>query len=301
MLPAPATSLYGRRNNSYPDPFSNFSFNRAFLLSRSRLTNLGVITLGATLLVSLLFNFNSFLTHSNLPLKEDGDLLVREAARMPHSIVDTVARDPDLTALTHLVIVAGHAVWTGCTPDGREDEANWMLEERQKGGGNVQAFFKHIETGARILHGDENSLLVFSGGQTRPKSLMTEAQSYHQLAVAAHLLESPGESKNSRVAKRAVSENFALDSFQNLLFSLARFREATGAYPKNITIIGFGMKRRRFEELHKVAIRWPQERFSYVGIDVDGDTSYAYAGEFQYGYTPYSNDLYGCHGELLEK
>lgn len=35
----------------------------------------------------------------------------------------------------------------------------------------------------------------------------------------------------------------------------------------------------RFEELHRHVIRWPAERFNYVGIDDEGDTTEHYAGE----------------------
>lgn len=85
---------------------------------------------------------------------------------------------------------------------------------------------------------------------------------------------------------RMTTENFALDSYQNLLFSIARFREYTGSYPERITVVGYGMKKSRFEELHAKAVRWPvknfvrgQKRFHYVGIDDAGDTKPEYEGE----------------------
>jgi len=106
---------------------------------------------------------------------------------------------------------------------------------------------------------------------------MTEAQSYHRLAVTAGFLDTNNSA--NPLLPRVVDENFALDSYQNLIFSIARFREVTGFYPLHITVVGFGMKRQRFEELHRAAIRWPKSRFSYVGIDVKGDTSAAYKGE----------------------
>lgn len=124
------------------------------------------------------------------------------------------------------------------------------------------------------------STYSYSRGQTRPTSLITEAQSYHQLATSARLLNSELNHQSTLPPiLRTTSENFALDSFQNLLFSIARFHEVTGSYPTNITVVGFGMKKPRFQELHRKAIRWPEERFEYVGIDVEGDTSLAYAGE----------------------
>lgn len=38
------------------------------------------------------------------------------------------------------------------------------------------------------------------------------------------------------VRSRALTEEHARDSFENLLFSVCRFRELTGSYPKNITV-----------------------------------------------------------------
>jgi len=92
-----------------------------------------------------------------------------------------------------------------------------------------------------------------------------------------------------------------LDSFQNLLFSIARFHEHTGSYPQKITVVGYEMKRARFVELHRTAIRWPESRFNYIGIDMDGDNSQARQGERQNGYLPYLSDLYGCHTYLANK
>ena len=78
---------------------------------------------------------------------------------------------------------------------------------------------------------------------------------------------------------RATTENYALDSYQNLVFSVARFHEYTGRWPSRITVVGYEMKRRRFTELHRAALRWPVEKFDYVGIDAEGDTDAAQQGE----------------------
>lgn len=66
---------------------------------------------------------------------------------------------------------------------------------------------------------------------------------------------------------RATTETFALDSYQNVLFSIARFHEVTGKYPSQITVVGYEMKRRRFEELHRAAIRFPAALFKYIGLE----------------------------------
>jgi hypothetical protein len=62
-----------------------------------------------------------------------------------------------------------------------------------------------------------------------------------------------------------------LDSFQNLLFSIARFHEYTGYYPVEITVVGYEFKRRRFVDLHRAALRWQILRFHYIGIDPDDE------------------------------
>ena len=66
---------------------------------------------------------------------------------------------------------------------------------------------------------------------------------------------------------RATTENYAMDSYQNLLFSIARFWEYTGQFPDKITVVGYDFKRPRYEELHRTALRWPKYRFDYIGVD----------------------------------
>ena len=122
---------------------------------------------------------------------------------------------------------------------------------------------------AEIAVADPSAVLIFSGGVTRPNSpAQSEAQSYLRLALDSGLLMNR--------THIAFAEDYALDSFQNLLFSLARFHEVvSGPYrwPEKITVIGFEMKRRRFEELHRKAIRWPSSNFHYIGVDVVDETA----------------------------
>lgn len=93
-----------------------------------------------------------------------------------------------------------------------------------------------------------------------------------RLALAGGLIPSlPSPGSRSRSVLRATTEDYALDSFQNLLYSIARFHEYTGRYPSRITVVGYEFKRRRFTELHRAALRWPRERFDYIGIDAEGE------------------------------
>ncbi|KAL4244421.1 hypothetical protein ABKN59_010186 [Abortiporus biennis] len=258
------------------------------LKSRARITNLGFLLLSSFAALSFLFNLSYYLSS---PHNE------RTLLHHPHSILATIDRDRTLLGLNHLIIVPGHAIWKGSNPDKRLDDDEWILEPYQRGGGRVAAFVKHIETGADLAMSDDKSLLVFSGGQTRRTSTLTEGESYLNLALSAGFL--PNKTTTSL---RATTEEHALDSYQNLLFSIARFHEYTGNYPTKITIVGYEMKRRRFTELHRAAIRWPRQKFHYVGIDAEGEELVlASEGEKQNGYLPYSKDIYGCHEFLQSK
>lgn len=188
---------------------------------------------------------------------------------------------------------------------------------------------------------DRSSLLVFSGGQTRSQAWTTEGESYLRLALelgqelpyfsvqgddeqisreafqpltAAGALPtgaplasgSEGVDRSLDLSRlRVTTENFALDSFENLLFSIARFYEYTGAYPLKITVVGYEFKRKRFLELHAPALRWPTSRFlpggtrqfNYVGIDDESMTAMPHDN----AYDLFERDMYGCYGALLKK
>ena len=118
-----------------------------------------------------------------------------------------------------------------------------------------------------ISHLTSRVLLKCKSGQTKKVSTTTEGESYLRLAQGSGLLP-PLEQEHF---VRVTTEDDALDSFQNLLFSIARFHEYTGHYPSKITVVGFEIKRRRFTELHRAALRWPEAMFHYVGIDVEGE------------------------------
>lgn len=93
-----------------------------------------------------------------------------------------------------------------------------------------------------------------------------------RLALTAGLVPSlSSPDSRLRPVLRATTEDYASDSFQNLLYSIARFHEYTGRYPSHITVVGYEFKRRRFTELHRAALRWPRERFEYIGIDAEGE------------------------------
>ncbi|CAH8357196.1 unnamed protein product [Eruca vesicaria subsp. sativa] len=67
------------------------------------------------------------------------------------------------------------------------------------------------------------------------------------------------------------------DSFENLLFSVCRFRELTGSYPHNITAkpllltnlnitgVSYDSKEERFGHSQCSAMGFPESRFFYLG------------------------------------
>lgn len=61
------------------------------------------------------------------------------------------------------------------------------------------------------------------------------------------------------------------------------------------------MKRRRYEEVHRAAVRWSPATFRYIGIDNEGETAQDYLGERIGGLEPFLKDFYGCKGALLAK
>ena len=194
---------------------------------------------------------------------------------------------------------------------------------------------------------------MFSGGQTRDQAWMTEGESYMRLALSLPqilptwpasalaatasksafqpLMTAAGEGAGAAESAappaqdvdtapklsqmRMTTENYALDSFENLLFSIARFREYTGQYPAKVTVVGYKFKEKRFRELHARALRWQlhkpasdgSSRFTYVGIDdasrantTDVRTSTRLT-QHDNAYDLFNRDLYGCHHRLLEK
>jgi len=183
----------------------------------------------------------------------------------------------------HLVIVAGHAIYTSNNFDSPQKNESWLLEPYQIN--QIDAFLMHIRKGLQIANEDPHSVLVFTGGFTRLKANdQSESQSYFM--VAQHFYKDLFES----IRQRVTTEILSRDSFENLTFGICRFRELVGHYPQRITVVGFEFKRKRFEGLHRQAIRFPAERFNYVGIDSDEwnylDKNFVEKGELLNSFLP---------------
>jgi hypothetical protein len=175
------------------------------------------------------------------------------------------------------VVVPGHGVFRGLRAADWRREELWGLEAFQTAGRRdgllTQAFAQHIRRGVEELLKDvRGAILVFSGGQTKkgagPRS---EGLSYYTVAEETKLFGLVGDDFDTRgqelLSTRIFAEEFARDSYENVLFSICRFREVTGRYPERITVVNWAYKRERFEKLHRAAIRFPAARFQFIGID----------------------------------
>lgn len=233
--------------------------------------------------------------------------------------------DPEYCApevLTHLIIVCGHAIHLGGWTNG-EDEEEWAIEPFQRG--EATTFVNHIRAGAQALQDQKNSLLVFSGGATK-KSItkFTEGGSYSVRSSGIPVLK-PHSLSNASVSliqclpnrshliqdiayrlfpwlksHRTAIEPYATDSYQNLLFSICGFRHFTGHYPSHITVVSHAFKEFRFQACHCGAIRWPLDKFTFIGIDPpDTPREVLDEGEKERGWGPFSKDMYGV-GPALE-
>lgn len=206
----------------------------------------------------------------------------------PCMAVKEMAVDSEMDTL---IIVPGHAVFIGndYSDSSLSSDVCWILESFQIG--QTKLFVEHIRKGIEKAASNSKALLVFSGGQTRMRAgPLSEAQSYYQIAQNHNWFGI------ENVQARSTTEEFARDSYENLLFSICRFKEVVGSYPKFISVVGFKFKANRFIDLHRFAIKFPTQYFSYIEVHdgVTDDLRDSASADF-------SKDLYGCSEKLREK
>lgn len=215
------------------------------------------------------------------------------------SISHDISIRPELVNCTELVIVCCHATYVGDGSDTGEDE--WVLQDFQRSNPGTgkpsehETFISHILAGALMVEKRPRAMLMFSGGMTG-NSTFTEAEGYEKVF---HRLGSRWESFN-----RYELENWATDSYQNLLFSVLRFRQVSGHYPKSITVVTHAFKEDRFLELHAPAIRWPVHRIRVQGINPPftlPELQQTEEGEDMRAFQPFVKDPYGVQPSLADK
>ncbi|MBX7219865.1 MAG: hypothetical protein K1Y36_07955 [Blastocatellia bacterium] len=193
----------------------------------------------------------------------------------------------------HLILVPCHAVYLSeCNGDPRSDKA-WWLQSFQAG--EPPFYIEHIQAGVELAKAHPDALLMFSGGQTRREAgPLSEAESYRKVAVMYDWWA------GREVAERAQVEEFARDSFENLLFGICRMRECTGIWPSRVSVVGWEFKARRFD-LHRAALRFPAQHFCYHGVNNPPALEAAIRGEEQFALEPFSRSPYGGEPVLEQK
>lgn len=167
---------------------------------------------------------------------------------------------------TNLIVLFCHAALRSFGFTDPLDELYWFLQSFQKG--EVRFYIEHMKRAVEEAAKSPDAILVISGGQTRKEAgPISEALSYWLVC------EFYGWWGHPEVRERTLLEEHARDSYQNLLFSIARFREYSEsdpqfatAYPMHIAVVSWEFKRERID-LHREFIRFPREHFTYIGAN----------------------------------
>ncbi|VUG18905.1 DEBR0S4_05380g1_1 [Brettanomyces bruxellensis] len=195
-------------------------------------------------------------------------------------------------------------------PGSKEEE--WILASFQKEAQDQHCLLKHLYTSINLLSNNlSDSLLVISGGYTKPETRKSESFSYLQVARERGIVD-------DNLEKSILLEQYARDSYENVLFSLCTFRQAAGVWPKHIKIVGFEFKRERFLNFHIRTLQFPAANVEYIGIGPEyppaeyfgvDDATYeknkkkyfedTFASENKYAIKPFSKNEFGCLGSVL--
>jgi hypothetical protein len=212
----------------------------------------------------------------------------------------------DDSRLRDLVLVAGHAAFkanVSGVPAAVDSDDAWVLQSFQTG--EPPFYVEHIRRGVVLAANNPAALLLFSGGRTRPDAgEWSEAKTYLDIARARQFWISDTMSARLKgiregLAARTNLENFARDSFENLLFGICRFQQLVGSYPRTVTVASWAFKSARFH-LHREAIRFPAYRFRFVGVNDPLDLSDALKGE-RTALHSFSGDPFGSGPDLSGK
>lgn len=181
---------------------------------------------------------------------------------------------PDWDHLKTVIVVCGHAVYHGGPnlhpPHLATYDENWCLQSFQ--GGEGKFFVSHIEAGVKLASEAKDSLLIFSGGQTRSPYILSEAQGYHDVASVFNFWGLDD------VRLRVTTEEFSRDSYDNVLLSIARFKECVGSVPERVIVVSWKFKEERFR-FHSFSIHWPRARFEFFGVGSPENLQEAIAAE----------------------
>ena len=174
-----------------------------------------------------------------------------------------------MTDEKNLIIVACHSIYKGGECEDIYTDGCWYLKDFQMG--EPMFYVEHILEGIKLVKKDPSSVLIFSGGFTNPEvPFRSEAISYYELAESQDWLEN--------IKDRLFLEEYARDSFENLLFGLCRFHELGGRLPDKTTMVSWKFKKSRFK-FHWDTLSINNYKFEYFGVNNPEDLTAAIEGE----------------------
>ncbi|KFY16130.1 hypothetical protein V492_01547 [Pseudogymnoascus sp. VKM F-4246] len=158
---------------------------------------------------------------------------------------------------TKLVVVCCLATWVGSMDADNEWIA--MPEQGEMRGWSLnmatpsekECWKRQILKGLEVLKAmDGQGVLMFSGGPWLEWNQTSAATSYHNLAKTSNYWGSFKGEKYKDYPSRIIKEERAMDSLQNIMFSLIEFNRRYRFFPEEMTVISYELKRARFEKLH---------------------------------------------------
>ncbi len=192
--------------------------------------------------------------------------------------------------IKNLIIVACHSIYKGKKYEDIYSDDSWYLKDFQKD--EPRFYAEHIYTGIKFAEKDPFSVLIFSGGYTNPSAPdRSEAMSYLEIA---EYQEWPDKCSN-----RVFLEEYARDSFENLLFGLCKFYELAGRLPEKTTMVSWKFKKSRFR-FHWDTLSINNFKFEYCGVNNPDDLTAALEGEKK-AISEYKISPYGIKGNLRRK
>lgn len=122
--------------------------------------------------------------------------------------------------------------------------------------------------------------LTLHRGPWTEESDISAAKSYHDFAKASNFWGYLRGDKYKDYPARIFTEDRAMDSLQQIMFSLTEFNNRYNNFPEEMTIISYELKRERFEKLHfktakelmlpsaqpRIDVSW-QGTPTFIGID----------------------------------
>lgn len=122
--------------------------------------------------------------------------------------------------------------------------------------------------------------LTLHRGPWTEESKISAAKSYHDFAKASNFWGYLRGDKYNDYPARIFTEDRAMDSLQQIMFSLTEFNNRYSNFPEEMTVISYELKRERFEKLHfktakelmlpsaqpRIDVSW-QGTPTFIGID----------------------------------